>query len=277
MRVLLSFLIAVFLMSPAMAQDSLPDMPERLQALIDRGAQARYLGRAHGLDGWIIIFQGQEEYYYVLPDGEAFLMGILFDKEGIPVTIEQVQALQAQEDDVLNMMAEATKPDNQTRRETIEPFEFKTPAQRMFVDVQNSNWIAFGNPNAPVIYSFMDPQCPHCHDFMQDLRKGGFIARGEVQVRMIPVGFREDTLAQAAFLLASPDAQERFFQHLDGDQSAIPAKFDINNQGVQKNLALMQAWKFNVTPMSIYEDKSGEVKLIRGRAKDIPGILSDIK
>lgn len=268
-------LVAVVLQ--ASAQDRIPELPEALQVLVDRGAQARYLGNKHGLDGWITVFQGQEQYYYVTPNGEGFLMGLLFDKDGKMATVEQVRDLQRQGDDVLDFLAVDKVDDKLTEaiRETNKAFEYKTPAERMFEDVENSNWIKFGKEGAPVIYSFMDPQCPHCHAFMNDLR-GSYIEKGLIQVRMIPVGFREETLAQAAFLLAAPDAKQRWYDHLDGNTSALPAKGGTNTQGIQKNLSLMQAWKFSVTPMTIYRGKNGKVKIVRGRVGNMSDILADL-
>jgi len=233
--------------------------------------------KSHGLDGWIVIYQGQEQYYYVTPDKQGFLMGLLFDKDGDIVTVKQVGELQKQSDEVLDFLA-VDKPDPSLAsemQETNEAFKYKTPAERMFAEVENSNWVSFGQKDAPVIYSFMDPQCPHCHDFMGDLRKD-YLDNGLVQIRMIPVGFKDETLAQAAFLLAAPDASERFFKHLDGEVGALPAKNDINTQGIQKNLALMQAWKFNVTPMTVYRDREGKVKIVRGRASEMSDILADL-
>lgn len=263
----------------SIAQDAIPELPEALQVLVDRGAQTRYLGKKHGMDGWVAIFQGQEQYYYVTPDKQGFLMGLLFDKEGNMETLEQVRDIQRQSDDVLDILAVDKKIDDQDLtaaiRETNKAFEYKTPAERMFADVENSNWVKLGSDKAPVIYSFMDPQCSHCHSFMNDLRKS-YIEKGLIQVRMIPVGFREETLSQAAFLLASPDAKERWYNHLDGDASALPAKSSTNTQGIQKNLALMQAWKFGVTPMTIYRSKDGKVKIIRGRATNMNDILADL-
>lgn len=264
----------------AVAQETIPEMPAALQVLVDRGAQARYLGERHGMDGWITIFQGQEQYYYVTPNGEGFLMGLLFDKDGKMATIDQVRDLQSQSGEVLDFltMDKAVNDQDLTKaiQETNEAFDYKTPAERMFAEVENSNWIQFGQTGAPVIYSFMDPQCPHCHEFMKDM-KDGYIGKGLVQVRMIPVGFREETLAQAAFLLASPNPQERFYNHLEGDKSAIPAKSGTSTQGIQKNLALMQQWKFDVTPMTIYRGKDGKVKIVRGRAADMATILADLE
>lgn len=262
----------------AMAQEAAPQMPDALQVLIDRGAQARYLGTKHGMQGWVTIFKGQEEYYYVTPDGQGFLMGLLFDKDGSMRTMQQVRDLQMQSDDVLDILTTDRKPEpslEAVKNQTSKEFDYKTPAERMFLDVENSNWISFGSKDAPVIYSFMDPQCPHCHEFMKDLREG-YLDKGLVQVRMIPVGFREETLSQAAFLLAAPDSKERWFKHLDGDTSALPAKTTTNTQGIQKNLALMQAWKFDATPITVYRDKAGKIKLVRGRAGDMNKILADL-
>lgn len=274
----LMFTLALMMIAPAArAQDSLPAMPDALQALADRGAQMRYLGKMHGMDGWIAIYQGQESYYYVTPDGQGFLMGLMFDKEGNMVTVNQVADLQKQGGDVLDFLAaQPPAPSMDAAREqTSEAFTYKSPAQRMFAEVEASNTVTLGDADAPVIYSFMDPQCPHCHDFMEDLR-ARYIDKGLIQLKVIPVGFNEQSLAQSAFLLAAPDAAERWYKHLDGDESALLAKTAMSTQGVQRNLAIMQAWKFDATPTSVYKSRSGEIKIIRGRAKDMAAVLTDL-
>ena len=35
----------------------------------------------------------------------------------------------------------------------------------------------------PVIYTFIDPECPHCHDLIQDFRTSGFLEKGLVQLQ----------------------------------------------------------------------------------------------
>jgi len=275
---LLTFSMLIFTaqLQPTQAQTT-PDVPDALEVLVERGAQVRYLGKKHGMDGWITIFQGQEQYYYVTPDGQGFVLGLLFSKDGSMETIKQVQSLQQQSGDVLDFLADDKKTESldQAIAETNEAFEYKSPAERMFADVENSNYLAFGDKDAPVIYSFMDPQCPHCHSFMKDLRNG-YLDEGRVQMRMIPVGFREETLAQSALLLASPDAQDRWYKHLDGDTTALPANNKTNTRGIEKNLVLMQNWKFDATPLTIYRDKAGKIKIVRGRATDMAQILADL-
>ena len=109
------------------------------------------------------------------------------------------------------LAVDAPKQDEVKIGESVtDNLELKTPSERMFTDVQNSNWIKLGSETAPVIYSFVDPNCPHCHDFLDDIRKKDLIKNGKVQVRIIPVGFQDGSLAQASFLLAAPDAEDRY-------------------------------------------------------------------
>jgi thiol:disulfide interchange protein DsbG len=283
---LLSLLAALLLLIPVsawaqtetQAQDTtIPELPAPIKNLVDEGAQLRYLGRDYGLDAWITIKNGQEQYFYVMPDRSAFTMGLLFDGEGKLITMDQVQRLRAKGDNLLDTLAEEDFSDIEANRNNPAKADALTsPSERLFADIETSNWVPIGKPDAPVIYSFIDPQCPHCHEFISDLRQKGLLDSGTLQVRMIPVGFKDETRAQAAYLMATPDPQKSWFAHMDGDKTALPAKTEINQQGVQKNLAVMQSWEFNVTPMIVYRAKNGTVKLVRGRPKDLDGMIADI-
>lgn len=249
--------------------------------MMSEGAQMRYLGQHSGLDGWIAIKGGQEQYFYVTADGQAFVMGLLFDKNGKIITLRQVQRLQESSDgETLDLFAggqfaegpQATL--DEEGRATSR--EFKTPSEQLYSDIESSNWVRLGSEAAPYIYVIVDPQCPHCHAFLNDLRRD-YIENGLLQVRMVPVGFREETRAQAALLLAVANPQERWYNHLDGDEGALPVTSDINQQGVQRNLAILQSWKVNVTPFTVYRAGSGEVKIVQGRAQSIEQIMADLR
>jgi len=257
------------------AQEAVPKLPAPIQNEVDNGAQIRFLGRDKGFDGWIVIKNGQEQYFYVKPDGSAFIMGLLFDDKGEVITVDQVQRLQKSDGTLLDALASETLTTDGNSKNQEQAFEFKTPSERLFFDIENSNWVPIGETGAPILYSFIDPQCQHCHTFIDSIRKD-YIEKGRVQVRLIPVGFREETRAQAAFLMATPNPQERWFKHMDGDETALPAKSELNQQGVQRNLSLMQSWKLNVTPMLVYRGKDGSVKIVRGKPQDPAGVIADI-
>ncbi len=275
----------IILSTPVYAQTkgaaAIPDVPEALEGLVERGAQVRYLGKEHGLDGWIAIYQGQEQYFYVTADKKAFVSGLMFGADGRPITIEQVRSLQAQGGEVLDLLADgaegaaATTTEPKPIESLAETMKSQSPSEKLFAAVEGSNWVALGSESAPVIYSFVDPQCPHCHAMLNDM-KADYLDKGLIQVRIMPVGFQAGSLAQAAFLLASPNPEELFYRHLAGDETALPAKSEVSTQAIQKNMAIMQAYKFNVTPLSVYRGRDGSVKIVRGKPKDIPQLLADL-
>lgn len=282
-RLCLAFLSLVIMSSPAIAQTGAgqePALPAPLETMAKEGAQLRYMGQVAGLDSWIAIQNGQEQYFYVTPDREYVLLGLLFDKTGKMITLQQVSALQQQSDAVLDVLKAEQKPavesvtKNLAGEQEIANKVLKSPSEQLFADVEGANWVRLGQETAPYFYMFIDPQCPYCHEFMKTLRPD--IEGGRVQVRMIPVGFKDDTRAQAALLLAIPAPQERWFRHLDGDTEALPVTPGVNEQGVERNMSVMQSWKLNVTPLSLYRSRDGSVKIVQGRAKDVKALMSDL-
>ncbi len=262
---------------PLRAQEvEMPELPAPLQNLAAEGAQVRYLGKHQGLDGWITIKRGQEQYFYVTPDGKGIVMGLLFDDSGTLLTAQQVQDLQGQGDELLDMLAEDDRPASRMSEVgKADNKELRTPSEKLYASVTDSNWVGFGNNKAPFIYVFVDPNCPHCKSLLNDLKQP-YIDTGKLQVRLIPVGFSEEAVTKAAFLLAAPNAEERWYAHASGDKTALPAKKGINTQAVQMNLGLVQAWKFDATPITIYRDATGQVKIMRGRANDIHALFADV-
>jgi len=252
----------------------LPKLPDPLQNLANEGAQIRFLGKDFGLDGWVAIKNGQEQYFYVLPDGKGFLSGILFDDKGKAVTVQQVSRLRGQDSGLLDSLTADPTLENTNTASSETQYEFKSPSEQLFWDIENSNWIPVGQAGTPVFYSFIDPACPHCHSMMKEMQP--LIKAGKVQVRLIPIGFKESTRAQAAYLLATPNPEEAWWRHMDGDANALPARQEINQQGVQRNLSIMQSWKLSVTPLVVYRGKDGKVKIVRGKPQDKDALVNDI-
>jgi thiol:disulfide interchange protein DsbG len=261
-----------------------PPLPKPLQTQRDEGAQIRYLGREYGMDAWLSIQRGREQYFYVTPKGDAMLMGLLFDVEtGRLVTIDQLKAVQEQNGGVLDLFS-ATRVEEPVEKpqsvadgvSSLDDLKPQAPSELLFKDVTAANTVMLGDEGAPLVYAFIDPQCQYCHEFIKELRKDA-LPNGKVRVAMIPVGFTDASRAQAAFMLGAPDAAPRFLRHLDGDKVALPVSYELNQQGVERNMAIMQNWKLSVTPLIVYRGANGEVKIIQGRPKSVPALVSDIK
>lgn len=280
---------------PAQAEENLPELPAPLQNMVVEGAQIRYLGRDLGLDGWVTLQNGEEQYFYVTPDRQAVLLGILFNNKGDAITLQQVNTLRQKEGPAIDRLAGAVPIKTQNAQPQAEPSldaskvdlsnpesvvkaTAKSKAEQLFSAVESANWVEIGQKSAPAIYIFIDPECPHCHDLMNDFRKSGYLEKGMVKLRVIPVGvLSEQSLKEAAFLLASPTPEQDLFKHLDGDSAALLADQNANTQGVQRNMQIMQDWKLDATPFSVYKDRTGGVKVLEGRPSEIKKLVIELR
>lgn len=281
MRLLFIFCFVIIIFAGPVSAQQEPPLPESIQGLVSKGAQVKYLGRLHGLDGWIMVYKGQEQYFYATPDGKAFVSGLLFTEKGDPLTVQQVQNLQKTgQAGILDSLVDrqATQANPLTSRQDELKEMSRSPAEKLFRDVRDGNWVTFGSSNAPVAYAFIDPTCPHCHDFIDELRQG-YLDQGEIQLRVLPVSRLTDDqaiLQKAAYLLVSPTPATDFYAHIDGSEDALPTNGDLSTQAVQQNMAIMQKWQLDAIPFVIYKDKGGSVKIIRGKVSDPNVLIQDL-
>ncbi len=299
--------------SPVQASDSQPPLPPYVQRLVNGGAQVKYLGDDLGLQGWMLVKDAQRQYIYVTPNQEAYLLGLLLNSDGEMVTKEQLERFVDKnpaylQDQIKDMVAQSKKeieaqkstkaePVNNTPKiaqvaKAPQPVEThthnpatepqtsnsKSPAEELLSEIQNSNWVEIGSSSAPIVYAFIDPECQHCHQFIQDLRDVKAFEEGKIRTRLMPVGIMgRDSLYEAGTLIDSKDPKNVFFNHIDGDEFALPVDTKQNTQKVQENMKIMQDWKLDVTPFIIYESKSGEIKIVRGRPKKLDEFFADLK
>lgn len=271
-----------------------PPVPAPIQNMVNNGAQLRYLGQEYGLNGWLVLKNGQEQYFYSTQDGEGVLLGVLFNNKGDTVTLKQINELRKKEGPSLDKLAgfastpntpetpdagsSATVAPDFNNPEALLKSAAKPKSEQLFDAVQNANFIKIGSDKAPIIYTFIDPECPHCHDLIQNLRKSGYLEQGLVQFRLIPVGvLSENSLIEASYLLASADPQKDLFRHLDGDKDVLMVDKNANTQGVQRNIQLMQNWKLDMTPFSVYRARDGKVKVLQGVPDDLKKIITELR
>lgn len=310
---LIALLLLFFGVSPALAQDNgdLPDalnpnrpaaqeevfpqsqpeppMPPVLRESIKKGAQSKYLGLYHGLHGWVVVKGGKPEFHYVTEDGKAIIMGILFDENGNMITGEQLRMLRlsdgastyklsdnykkrAEEDaKIAEERAAATKP----AEPEAEPKKELSMAEQFYAMVEEGNWIRVGSRKAPIMYAFIDPDCPHCRKFLTDIKP--FIDRDVIQLRMLPVGFNERTLKKAAYLLAAPDPAGQIFRYIEGDAEALFVPGDIQTIGATKNIAIMKTFNIEGTPVITYKSSDGKVRFVRGAPDSVALLIDEIE
>ena len=271
----LTLALFISLSSVAFAQtEKQPEAPAFIKGLEKKGATVKYLGNDLGVNGWLIIADGAAEYVYTTPDGKANIAGFLIDEEG--TVVSQAQMATFMEENKEFMESFSAQKDAQKMDVSSETKANSDKAQKLFEDIEKTNWVVLGQPNAPIIYTIIDPECPHCHAMIDDLNRGEAFANGSLQMRAVPVGLISKTsLYRAENLLRSGTASADLMElaKVDGKQvsDAEPDSLEL----VKKNMAFLQEWGLDVTPFTIYEDQSGKIKVVRGVPDDMQTLIND--
>lgn len=271
----LTLALFISLSSVAFAQtEKQPEVPAFIKGLEEKGATVKYLGNDLGVNGWLIIADGAAEYVYTTPDGKANIAGFLIDEEG--TVVSQAQMANFMEENKEFMESFSAQKDAQKVDVSSETKANSDKAQKLFEDIEKTNWVVLGQPNAPIIYTIIDPECPHCHAMIDDLNRGEAFANGSLQMRAVPVGLISKTsLYRAENLLRSGTASADLMElaKVDGKQvsDAEPDSLEL----VKKNMAFLQEWGLDVTPFTIYEDQSGKIKVVRGVPDDMQALIND--
>ena len=302
----LALIILAIFPAVTMAQSGFsPKMPKALQEMVDQGAQVHYLGEFEGMKGWALIRQGKPEFFYQNREGTAMVMGLMFNQDAEMVTMGQLRALHQRVGDDMyavtgGSIANANLPplsDSEKSNNTSEPVAVAdaspasapapvvltpplvtarnlTPAKRMYADLLGTNWVTMNPQGKYDLFAFIDPDCPHCMNFIKDVEP--MMINGGLRIRVIPIGMTDQSLKKAAVLLSSSDPQGRVLKYAKGDKSALSAPNNINTKGVEKNVTTMLKHEFDVTPIIVYRTGKGEIRLIRGRPSNYETILNDI-
>lgn len=275
-----------------------PEMPPPLKAAIESGAQTRYLGQYHGLNGWVIVKNGRPEFHYATQDGEAIIMGILFDGDGNMVTGEQMRMLRLRDGASTYALSEMVNDDspktttsqqkrraapantataqNKPQEEAETKEEEVSAADIYYAELEAANWVRIGDPRAPIIYAFIDPDCEHCQRFLREIRTP-YVENKVVQLRVLPVGFDKNSLKRAAYLLAAPDPEGQLFRYIDGERKALFPAGDIQTDGAKKNVDLMIKWKLSGTPIITYKSNQGDIRFVRGKPGNVAVLIDEIE
>ena len=267
-----------------------PKPPKALANMVAKGSQVFYLGQFEGMNGWALIRQGKPEFFYENKDRTAMVMGLLFNDAGEMLTMSQLKTLNDRVgDDMYAATGGALSQDiaaqANAQQPTAEPIVNNTPpqqlnrpltkAEKMYTDLLAANWMTINPDGAYDVFTFIDPDCPHCKQFLQDAE--GYLTENGLRLRVIPIGVRDESVRRAALLLASANPGERLKKHAAGDKDALNAPENINTKAVESNLSMMMKHGFDVTPIIVYRTGKKEIRMIRGRPASIDMIINDIK
>ncbi len=184
-----------------------------------------------GLRGWVIKRGERGGIVYSTADGQTLVSGLLTDARGGNLSARDAEL-------------HTPGPDYGT----------------LWADLAQSAYVEVGsNPAAPVIYVFVDLNCPYCHQtwtWLADYRE-------RLTVRWVPVAILgADSAPKAAAVLADADPAARLDALMQDFRAPLAAAPDSATQQAQDarlaaNLKLMERSGAGGTPALVLRNASG--------------------
>jgi len=192
--------------SPPVAPTPTEAYPAAIQTLLDRGGRLAGRGMVGDLPFWTIETPAGQQTYVTSPRG-LVIQGQLYDSGGllkldtaaaVPVIAdparqrrEGLQPLLGGTNTVLPPTAgladgsppAAARDDSLAAVETL--IRGATGPEAVWADLGQATTIEEGARDAPLVYVFIDPYCPYCHQQWRLLRQT--ITDGRLRVRWVPV------------------------------------------------------------------------------------------
>jgi protein-disulfide isomerase len=285
----LVFLLSLSCISFAHAADPDPASNPVLNALQKQGSKFYYLGNRSGLDGWFIIREGQVQIAYATPDNKGAMIGAMFGQDGENITALQVENLVRNNKEVADVIAKAQKEQAAIAQAGSPaaasppapssgglPATTLSPGERLIRDLSASSTILLGTASTPEILMVMDPRCPHCQATWKALHDA--VTKGQLHIRMIPIGIQgTDNERAAAILLSTSNTMAAWDKYVAGDATALAGTPSATAlAAVRANTAVIDNWQIDKTPYLVYRAKDGKVKILSGEPDKISILLTDL-
>jgi thiol:disulfide interchange protein DsbG len=285
----------------AKSHDPDPSANPVLASIVKLGAKFYFIGNTDGIDGWLIVKDGQVQFAYASPKSTHALIGALFGPNGENTSANQLQAIMTSNKELntqlsmgmLQQQGAAADPTAAVAAAAMAQAQMAptsaaapmptsapsllSPGERLMKDLQNAAGVNVGGSTAPLLMMIMDPNCPHCQATWRMLRDS--VMKNNLQVRLIPLGsMGGDSERAAAQLLHVVDPLNGYDKYVAGDKSQLSGTPDpALTAAIKANSALVDSWHIEMTPYLLYRAKDGRVKIVQGEPEQAATLLSDIQ
>jgi thiol:disulfide interchange protein DsbG len=224
-----------------------------LQRIASRRAQLFALPEQHGLRAVFARSGNEFRVFYVTPDGQAEIGGVMWDAAGHNVTRDQVAGIPGVIPTVRLTAATAHERSADDSQAVIHP-EAQLAAAHFGLE---------GFKEAPRVYMVMDPLCPYSIKAYGDLAP--YVASGALQLALVPISINdhendgESTTAALEMLSAPQDDMGKAWSRIIALGHAEPGvePSDTAPASLTLNLAAAHAIQLQGTPTFVWRDGQG--------------------
>jgi thiol:disulfide interchange protein DsbG len=234
--------------------------PEQLRAMAPGGAVE--LPERHGLRG-LFVRSGQHfQVFYVTPDGQRVVPGVLWGADGQELTRAQVAGIPGA---VPTVMLGDVRPGE------------GAAAPSALSAMARAHAGQAGAANAPLLWMLADPRCTYSVRAMQVLQP--LVAAGRVRVAVVPVAVLDrepggqSAQTAAAMLSEPPDRMVGSWQA--GRLAAVATAADAGER-LRQNMAVADAVGLRGTPTFFYRRHDGSEGRLDGMPTDVGGLVASL-
>ncbi|CEF57397.1 hypothetical protein [Acetobacter ghanensis] len=250
-----------------------------LRRITSTGAKVYEIGNHvmnHGLQGVYAVNGDIFRVFYLTPDGQALIGGVLWEQDGHNVTRDTIAPIKGAIPTVTITAAKTAAGQNGTSVDgrILSPEQVKHVAQ--------ANIGLEGRDGLPRLTMVIDPLCPWSIRALNTLEP--FVARGQIQLALLPIAINDhengnaSTPAATALLSAVPYEMQATWQkivdlhHVADDMP----RTDEAALHLQQNMAVANAIGVRGTPTFIWRDKTGASHVTEGLPRDVEQLIREL-
>ena len=224
------------------------------------------LASLHGLDGLYVRSGPQFQVFYVTPDKQRVIPGVMWDAAGKDLTRDQVADVPG----AVPTVVVGDVPEGSAARAP------GTPPPAALPLVQRANLGTVGSASAPHLWMLIDPQCIYSVRAYQVLHP--LVEAGKLQLSLIPLSVldyedRGQSTKSALALLSKPaDQMAAAWQAGSVNDPPVPAAA----ARLQANMAIAQAIGLQGTPTLVWRKTDGTEGRIDGMPTSVEALLASI-
>lgn len=243
-----------------------------LRRIVSHGAVLYRLPTEHGLRAVFARSGSQFRVFYLTPDDQAEIGGVMWDASGRNMTRTQVAAIPGTVPTVHWAPATAGQQPPKT------PLVHTDPLAQM----ASAHFGLEGRDGAPRVYMLIDPLCPFSTRAYNVLAP--YAASGRLQLALVPVSINDhenngaSTPAALELLSAEPHAMGGVWRHISTLGHADPDKApaEVAQAALTLNLSAAHTIGMRGTPTLVWKDRTGATRQEAGTPDDLSQFLASL-
>ena len=249
---------------------TMPDVPA-LEHIRSAGATLTDLVPSHGLRTVFARHGTKFQVFYVTPDGQAVVGGVMWDASGKNVTRQQVASIPGT---IPTVTIGPIVPPQAAMGDA--PGVGPAAAPALVQTAERTTHGILGSPSAPKLWMFIDPMCSYSIRAMDALKP--YVTAGRVQLVVIPVSVLDyedhgKSTTAAQLMLSQPmNSMVQAWQDHQLTGSPDPAAI----VKLASNMATADALHLKGTPTFIWRRADGTEGMSAGVPADLDTLLASI-